>query len=56
MVVGIGLQPHDYGTHLLEPGVNHLQGTGNLRPVQFLLDHAEVDSTVRYLGLTLRMP
>ncbi|KHA54198.1 Phage integrase family protein [Sulfitobacter geojensis] len=28
--------------------------TGNLRPVQLLLGHTKVDSTVRYLGVELK--
>ncbi len=52
-VVGIGLQPHDYGTHSLRRTKASIiyKATGNLRAVQILLGHAKIDSTVRYLGV-----
>ncbi len=52
-VIGIGLQPHDYGTHSLRRTKASIiyKATGNLRAVQILLGHAKIDSTVRYLGV-----
>ena len=52
-VAGIGLQPHDYGTHSLRRTKASIiyKATGNLRAVQILLGHAKIDSTVRYLGV-----
>jgi site-specific recombinase XerC len=56
-VVAIGLQPQDYGTHSLRRTKASIicKATGNLRAVQILLRHAKIDSTVRYLGVMLRM-
>jgi site-specific recombinase XerC len=50
-VVGIGLEPRDYGTHSLRRTKASIiyKATGNLRAVQILLGHAKIDSTVRYL-------
>lgn len=52
-VVGIGLNPQDYGTHSLRRTKASIiyKATGNLRAVQILLGHAKIDSTVRYLGV-----
>ena len=52
-VVGIGLQPQEYGTHSLRRTKASIiyKATGNLRAVQILLGHAKIDSTVRYLGV-----
>jgi len=52
-VIGIGLTPQDYGTHSLRRTKASIiyKATGNLCAVQILLDHAKVDSTVRYLGV-----
>ena len=52
-VAGIGLQPHDYGTHSLRRTKASIiyKATVNLRAVQILLGHAKIDSTVRYLGV-----
>lgn len=52
-IAGIGLQPHDYGTHSLrrtKPSII-CKATGNLRAVQIMLVHAKIDSTVRHLGV-----
>lgn len=52
-VIGIGLQPEDYGTHSLrrtKASIIYKQ-TGNLRAVQILLGHTKIESTVRYLGV-----
>lgn len=61
-VAGIGLQPHDYVTHSLRRTKASIiyKATINLRAVQILLGHANIDSTVRYLGVdvedTLDLP
>ena len=49
----IGLNPRDYGTHSLRRTKATLiyRRTKNLRAVQLLLGHANIQSTVRYLGL-----
>ena len=53
LVVGIGLQPQEYGTHSLRRTKASIiyKATGNLRAVQILLGHAKIESTVRYLGV-----
>ena len=50
---GIGLDPTDYGTHLLRRTKATLiyRNTKNLRTVQLLLGHSKLESTVRYLGV-----
>lgn len=45
-VAWIGLDPTSYGTH-------SLRRTKNLRAVQLLLSHTNLDSTVRYLGIEI---
>ena len=52
-LIGIGLDPHLYGTHSLRRTKATLicRRTGNLRAVQLLLGHTKIDSTVRYLGI-----
>ena len=52
-VVGIGLQPQEYGTHSLRRTKASIiyKATGNLRAVQILLGHEKIESTVRYLGV-----
>ena len=52
-LVGIGLDPHLYGTHSLRRTKATLiyRRTGNLRAVQLLLGHTKIASTVRYLGI-----
>ncbi len=54
-VAAIGLDPSGYGPHSLRRTKAALihRKTGNLRAVQLLLGHTEVDSTVRYLGVEL---
>jgi integrase len=51
--VGVGLDPHMYGTHSLRRTKATLiyQRTGNLRAVQLLIGHTKIESTVRYLGI-----
>ena len=52
-LIGIGLDPHLYGTHSLRRTKATLiyRRTGNLRAVQPLLDQTKIESTVRYLGI-----
>ena len=54
-VTSIGLEPSAYGTHSMRRTkvAQIYRKTGNLRAVQLLLDHAKMDSTVRYLGVEL---
>jgi integrase len=54
-LVGIGLDPHVYGTHSLRRTTATLiyRRTGNLRAVQLLLGHTKIESTVRYLGIDI---
>ena len=49
----IGLNPAAYGTHTLRRTKAALiyRRTKNLRPVQLLLGHSKLESTVRYLGI-----
>ncbi|GGI33159.1 tyrosine-type recombinase/integrase [Bradyrhizobium guangdongense] len=49
----IGLDPHLFGTHSLRRTKATLiyRRTGNLRAVQLLLGHTNIESTVRYLGI-----
>jgi integrase len=52
-LASIGLDPHLFGTHSLRRTKASLiyRRTGNLRAVQILLGHREIESTVRYLGI-----
>ena len=52
-VRSIGLNPATYGTHSLRRTKAALiyRKTGNLRAVQLLLGHSQLESTVRYLGV-----
>jgi integrase len=52
-LIGVGLDPHVYGTHSLRRTKATLiyRRTGNLRAVQLLLGHTKIESTVRYLGI-----
>jgi integrase len=54
-LLGIGLDPHVYGTHSLRRTKATLiyRRTGNLRAVQLLLGHTKIESTVRYLGIDI---
>jgi integrase len=54
-VTAIGLEPSGYGTHSMRrtKAAEIYRKTGNLRAVQLLLGHTNVDSTVRYLGVEL---
>ena len=52
-VGSIGLDPADYGTHTMRRTKATLiyRRTKNLRAVQLLLGHSNLESTVRYLGI-----
>jgi integrase len=52
-VSDIGLDPAEYGTHSMRRTKASLiyRRTKNLRAVQILLGHREMESTVRYLGI-----
>ena len=54
-VSGIGLDPTAYGTHSMRRTKATLiyKRTKNLRAVQLLLGHTNLDSTVRYLGIEI---
>ncbi len=54
-VRGVGLDPAAYGTHSLRRTKATLiyRRTKNLRAVQLLLGHSNLDSTVRYLGIEI---
>ena len=54
-VRAIGLDPGAYGTHSLRRTKATLiyRRTKNLRAVQLLLGHSNLDSTVRYLGIEI---
>lgn len=49
----IGLDKREYGTHSLRRTKASLiyKATGNLRAVQVLLGHTNIENTVRYLGV-----
>jgi integrase len=52
-VADIGLDPAIYGTHSLRRTKATLiyQRTKNLRAIQLLLGHTNIESAVRYLGI-----
>lgn len=54
-VRSVGLDPSAYGTHSLRRTKATLiyRRTKNLRAVQLLLGHSNLDSTVRYLGIEI---
>ena len=49
----IGLDKREYGTHSMRRTKASLiyKATGNLRAVQILLGHTNIENTVRYLGV-----
>lgn len=49
----IGLDKREYGTHSMRRTKAALiyKATGNLRAVQILLGHTNIENTVRYLGV-----
>ena len=52
-VTTIGLDCHEYGTHSMRRTKASLiyKATGNLRAVQILLGHTNIENTVKYLGV-----
>jgi len=54
-VSAIGLDPKAFGTHSLRRTKVSLiyKATGNLRAVQILLGHTNIENTVRYLGVDI---
>lgn len=52
-VAAIGLDHREYGTHSMRRTKASLiyDATGNLRAVQIFLSHANIENTVRYLGV-----
>ncbi len=52
-ISSIGLNPHEYGTHSMRRTKASLiyKRTKNLRAIQLLLGHRNLESTVRYLGI-----
>jgi integrase len=49
----VGLNVREYGTHSLRRTKASLiyKATGNLRAIQILLGHSNIENTVRYLGV-----
>jgi integrase len=49
----VGLNVHEYGTHSMRRTKASLiyKATGNLRAIQILLGHSNIENTVRYLGV-----
>ena len=54
-LVEIGLDPYEYATHSIRRTKVSMiyQKTKNIRAIQLLLGHSNLDSTVRYLGVEL---
>ncbi|MER3355850.1 MAG: tyrosine-type recombinase/integrase [Hoeflea sp. D1-CHI-28] len=54
-VTAIGLRSEEYGTHSLRRTKAALiyKATGNLRAIQILLGHTNIENTVRYLGVDI---
>lgn len=54
-VTAIGLRSEDYGTHSLRrtKAVMIYKATGNLRAIQILLGHTNIENTVKYLGVDI---
>ena len=51
----VGLDKREYGTHSLRRTKASIiyKATGNLRAVQILLGHTNIENTVRYLGVDI---
>ncbi|RJT22721.1 hypothetical protein D5I55_12965 [Chakrabartia godavariana] len=49
----VGLDKREYGTHSMRRTKASLicKATGNLRAIQILLGHTNIENTVRYLGV-----
>lgn len=54
-VGAVGLDVRGYGTHSMRRTKASLiyKATGNLRAVQILLGHTNIENTVRYLGVDI---
>lgn len=54
-VEAVGLNVQEYGTHSIRRSKASLiyKRTGNLRAIQLLLGHSNVENTVRYLGVDI---
>ncbi len=54
-LIEIGLDPYEYATHSIRRTKVSMiyQKTKNIRAIQLLLGHSNLDSTVRYLGVEL---
>ncbi len=54
-VSAVGLDAHEYGTHSMRRTKASLiyKATGNLRAIQILLGHVNIENTVRYLGVDI---
>ncbi|HFD33274.1 MAG TPA: integrase [Gammaproteobacteria bacterium] len=54
-IIDIGLDPYEYETHSIRRTKVSMiyQKTKNIRAIQLLLGHSNLDSTVRYLGVEL---
>lgn len=54
-VGAVGLNVKEYGTHSMRRTKASLiyKATGNLRAVQILLGHTNIENTVRYLGVDI---
>lgn len=49
----VGLNKQEYGTHTMRrtKAATIYKATGNLRAIQILLRHTNIEHTVRYLGV-----
>ena len=54
-VAAVGLNAHEYGTHSMRRSKAAMiyKATGNLRAIQILLGHSNIENTVRYLGVDI---
>jgi integrase len=54
-VSAVGLNVNEYGTHSLRRTKASLiyKATGNLRAIQILLGHSNIENTVRYRGVDI---
>lgn len=54
-VGAVRLNVHEYGTHSMRRTKASLiyKATGNLRAIQILLGHSNIENTVRYLGVDI---
>ena len=54
-VGAVGLNVHEYGTHSMRRTKASMiyKATGNLRAIQILLGHSNIENTVRYLGVDI---